>query len=60
MVFPTFVPATPMSLGQAVQSLKAVATTPETGTLSTTQLQTEVKKAEDAATADLRRTRDNS
>jgi hypothetical protein len=51
---------TPMSLGQAVQSLKGTATTPETTTLSTTQIQTEVKKAEDAATVDLRRTREGN
>jgi hypothetical protein len=57
---------TPMSLGQAVQSLKGTTTTTTptttstTGTLSTTQIQTEVKKAEDAANTDLRRTRERS
>ena len=49
----TFVPTTtPLSLGQALQSFKT--TTP------TTTIATEVKKAEDAANADLRRTRDRS
>jgi len=57
----TTVPTTtPMSLGQAIQSLKGTTTTvPGTttapGTLSPTTIQTEVKKAEDAASVDLRR-----
>jgi hypothetical protein len=46
----------PMSLGQAIQSYKG--TTPETAT--TTKISTEVKKAEDAANVDLRRSRDRS
>jgi hypothetical protein len=46
----------PMSLGQAIQSLKG--TTPETETLSSTKIRTEVKKAEDAANDDLRRSRE--
>jgi hypothetical protein len=50
--------AAPMSLGQAIQSLKG--TTPETQTLSSTKIRSEVKKAEDAANADLRRTRERS
>lgn len=56
------VTTTPMSLGQAVQTLKGTATTPApTGeTLTTTQINQEVKKAEDAANADLRRTRERS
>ncbi|MEO5739393.1 MAG: hypothetical protein ABIS29_02230 [Vicinamibacterales bacterium] len=56
----TTVPTTtPVSLGQAIQSLKGTATT-ETGTLSSTRIRTEVKKAEDAANVDLRRSRDRS
>ena len=47
----------PMSLGQAIQSYKA---TSETGVLSPTKINNEVKKAEDAATTDLRRTRETS
>jgi hypothetical protein len=51
----TTVPTTtPMSLGQAIQSLKGTTTTAP-GTLSPTTIRTEVKKAEDAATLDLRR-----
>jgi hypothetical protein len=50
--------AAPMSLGQAVQSLKG--TTPETQTLSSTRITSEVKKAEDAANTDLRRSRERS
>jgi hypothetical protein len=46
---------TPMSLGQAVQSIKG--TTTEGTTLTSTQITTEVKKAENAATEDLRRNR---
>ena len=56
----TSVKTAPMSLGQAVKSLKGTTTTPTTGTLSATQIQTEVKRAEDAATADLRLTRASS
>jgi hypothetical protein len=56
----TTVPATtPKSLGQAIQSIKGTPTT-EPGTLSPTTIQTEVKKAEDAANVDLRRSRDAS
>ena len=55
---PPPVTTTPMSLGQAIQSLKA--TSPEAGTLSTTRVNREVKKAEDSATADLRQTRERS
>jgi hypothetical protein len=50
--------ATTMSLGQAIQSLKG--TTTESSTLTSTKIRTEVKKAEDAASADLQRTRDRS
>lgn len=46
----------PMSLGQAIQSFKG--TTPEADT--TTKIRNEVKKAEDAANLDLRRSRDRS
>jgi hypothetical protein len=57
----TVVQGTPMSLGQAIQSLKGVATVPEGGTtLTTTQINTEVKKAENAATTDLRQSRARS
>ena len=47
----------PMSLGQAIQSYKG---TSETGVLSPTRINNEVKKAEDAANTDLRRTRETS
>ena len=47
----------PMSLGQAIQSYKG---TSETGVLSPTKINNEVKKAEDAANTDLRRTRETS
>jgi hypothetical protein len=51
----TTVPTTtPMSLGQAIQSLTGTTAT-EPGTLSSTKIRTEVKKAEDAANLDLRR-----
>jgi hypothetical protein len=57
----TTVQTTPMSLGQAIQSYKStVPATTNTGTLTPTQITTEVKKAEDAATSDLRRTRESS
>ena len=56
----TTIQGTPMSLGQAIQSLKGTSTVPETQPLTTTTIQTEVKKAEDAAGTDLRRTRDRS
>lgn len=49
----------PMSLGQAIQSYKGT-TAPETGMLSPTRINTEVKKAEDAANTELRRTRETS
>jgi hypothetical protein len=47
---------TPMSLGQAIQSFKGT-TTMDTETFSSTKIRNEVKKAEDAANADLRRER---
>jgi hypothetical protein len=56
---PTVPTTTPMSLGQAIQSLTGTTAT-DPGTLSSTKIRTEVKKAEDAATADLQRTRDRS
>ena len=55
----TTVLGTPMSLGQAIQSLKGGAT-PDDGTLTTSKVRNEVKKAEEAANADLRRTRERS
>jgi hypothetical protein len=55
----TTVLGTPMSLGQAIQSLKGGAT-PGEGTLTTSKVRNEVKKAEEAANADLRRTRERS
>jgi hypothetical protein len=58
---------TPLSLGQAIQSFKTTTpvtpttpTTSTTPTLTQTQIRNEVKKAEDAANADLRRTRDSN
>ncbi len=57
----TAVPTTaPLSLGQAIQSLKGTATAPESGTLTPTKIRSEVKKAEDAANMDLRLSRDRS
>jgi hypothetical protein len=53
---PSPTPTTTMSLGQAIQSLPHT-TTPQGETLTTSSVQSQVKKAEDAATADLRRTR---
>jgi hypothetical protein len=55
----TFVEGPRMSLGQAIQSWKTENPTTPTdgGTLTTTRIRNEVKKAEDAADADLRRTR---
>ena len=51
----TTVPATtPMSLGQAIQSFKG------TTKRNADEIRTEVKKAEDAANLDLRRSRDRS
>lgn len=56
----TTVQGTPMSLGQAIQSLKG-GTTPDAGApLTTTRIRNEVKKAEDAAHTDLRQTRERS
>ena len=49
----------PMSLGQAIQSFKGTSGT-EAGVLSPAKIQTEVKKAEDAANTDLRRSRETS
>ena len=56
----TTVQTTPMSLGQAIQSFKTTAPTTGTATLTPARVNNEVKKAEDAANADLRRTRDGS
>ena len=56
---PGTVPATPMSLGQAIQSLKG-GTAPDGSALTQTKIKSEVRKAEDAASADLRRTRDSN
>jgi hypothetical protein len=57
----TTVQGTSMSLGQAIQSLKGGTTTADGGTtLTTTRIRNEVKKAEDAATTDLRQTRESS
>src|SRR5688572_8681980 len=50
---------TGMSLGQAIQSLQGTTATQPT-TMSSTKIKTEVKKAEDAANVDLRRSRDGS
>jgi hypothetical protein len=47
-----------MSLGQAIQSFNGTAGTTETGLLSPAKIQAEVKKAEDAANTDLRRSRE--
>lgn len=59
----TPVQTAPMSLGQAVKSLKGTTTTTSptgtTGTMTTTQIDAAVKAAEDAAAADLRQTRAN-
>lgn len=55
----TVVQSTPLSLGQAIQSLTSV-TTPETATLTPAKIKNEVKRAEDAANADLRSTRDSN
>ena len=56
----TTVPTTTqMSLGQAIQSFQG-ATATEPATLSATRIKSEVKKAEDAASVDLRRSRDRS
>jgi hypothetical protein len=55
------VPTTPLSLGQAIQASKTtIPVTPTTTTLTPTTIQAEVKKAEDAANADLRRTRESN
>jgi hypothetical protein len=57
----TTVPTTtPVSLGQAIQSLKGADATTESGTLTPTRIRGEVKKAEDAADMDLRLSRDSS
>ena len=50
---------TQMSLGQAIQSFKGTTTT-NPATFSSTRVRNEVKKAEDAANADLRRSRERS
>ena len=58
---PGTVPLGPMSLGQAIQSFKTTTpVTPTTATLTPTKIETEVKRAEDAANADLRRTRESN
>ena len=49
---------TPMSLGQAIQSLKG--TSSEAPAFTATRVDREVKKAEDSAVADLRQTRERS
>jgi hypothetical protein len=56
----TTVQTMPMSLGQAIQSFKTTAPTTGTAILTPTMVNNEVKKAEDAANADLRRTRNGS
>ena len=56
----TTVQTTPMSLGQAIQSFKTTAPATQTATWTPTKVNNEVKKAEDAANADLRRTRESS
>jgi hypothetical protein len=56
----TTIQGTPLSLGQTIQSLKGTSTTVPEEQLTTTTIRTEVKKAEDAATAELQRTRDRS
>lgn len=55
----TAVLTTPMSLGQAIQSFKGTATA-NPATFSSTRVRSEVKKAEDAANTDLRRSRERS
>jgi hypothetical protein len=55
----TTVLTTPMSLGQAIQSFKGTPTM-DTATFSSTRVRDEVKKAEDAANTDLRRSRERS
>ena len=54
------VQTTAMSLGQAIQSFKGTTRTTENGILSPAKIQTEVKRAEDAANTDLRRSRETS
>ena len=49
-----------MSLGQAIKSFKTTSPTTGTANLTPAKVKNEVKKAEDAAKADLRRTRDGS
>jgi hypothetical protein len=49
-----------MSLGQAIKTVAGGTTAPDGTTLTSTTITTEVKKAEDAATSDLRRTRGRS
>jgi hypothetical protein len=58
----TVVQGAPMSLGQAIQSFRGVpaAGTPVIEPLTRTKIRNEVKKAEDAANADLRRTREGN
>ena len=51
---------TPLSLGQAIQTLPGTTTTSDDTTLTSTKIKNEVKKAEDAANADLRRARERS
>jgi hypothetical protein len=56
---------TPMSLGQAIQDLRGTTAAPGEGptrqrSMTSTKIRSEVKKAEDAANADLRQTRARS
>lgn len=52
--------AAPLSLGQAIQTLPGTTMTSDGTTLTSTKIKNEVKKAEDAANADLRRSRERS
>ena len=52
------VTTTPLSLGQAIQSLKG--TSPQASSLTETRVTREVKRAEDSAADDLRQTRERS
>jgi hypothetical protein len=61
----TDVRGTPMSLGQAIQALRGTTAAPgdgptRAGSMTSSEIRTEVKKAENAATTDLRQTRDRS
>jgi hypothetical protein len=52
--------ATPLSLGQAIQSFRGTTSSTEPATLTPTKIRSEVKKAEDAANTDLRLSRASS